>query len=63
MRSPYHRVRPLTLLAEILRSTHINEFDVPIRAHHDVFWLEVPIRDVEIVKIFDSQDDLPDIEL
>mmetsp|Transcript_663 Transcript_663/g.1377 ORF Transcript_663/g.1377 Transcript_663/m.1377 type:complete len:339 (+) Transcript_663:517-1533(+) len=56
---PHQCVRPVLLLA----ATEIDKFAVSLLVEEQVFWLEVPVDDTQLMQVVDSQCDGSDVEL
>lgn len=50
-------------IRDVLREAEIGDLDVPVRAEEDVFGLEIPVDDVLLVEVIESQGDFGSEEL
>lgn len=49
-------------ILQVLRKPKVYEFNVPLAVYQDILWLEVPVKDVHVMELLDSQDDLGEVE-
>jgi hypothetical protein len=43
---------------DLARETEVGNFDVEVVVEEDVFWLEIPVNNLEFVAVFDARHDL-----